>query len=129
MFVAFDKGPQVRIRPNIAQWKRAVAFPDTYYLAATMMQNGTILAVGTNNLLYTLATPDSKPTLIPDSGKVRSVTTMLDGTILGVGMGLGTSLWTRRTLNSQWQSRPGTVPIVDVSVSPDGGILGLSDEG
>src|SRR5262245_12897321 len=98
MFVAFDESPQIRIRPNIALWTRAGTFPNTY-LAATVLQNGTILAVGTDNLLYTLATPNSTCTLIPNSGQVRAVTTMLDGTVLAVGMG-GTSLWTRKMLNS-----------------------------
>ena len=128
MFVAFDKNPQIRIRPNIALWKQARTSPDTY-IAATMLQDGTILAVGADNFLRTLLTPDSLPTAIPASGRVRAVTVMLDGTILAVGMGDGTSLWTRRTLNSPWTEVVGTVPVVGVSVYPNGGVLGLSNQG
>jgi phosphatidylserine/phosphatidylglycerophosphate/cardiolipin synthase-like enzyme len=129
MFVMLDTSSRISVRPNLAAWKQAAA-TDVTYIAVTMMQDGTILAVGARDgRLYTLATPDSAPTLVPDSGAVRSVTVMPDDTIVGVGL-TGNGLWTRATLlTSQWVGAPSDVPVVGVSVHPEGGLLGLSTEG
>ena len=129
MYLRLDPSTQINVRPNLASWKQAAATNVTY-IAVTMMSNGTIMAVGApDGELYTLATPDSAPTHIPNSGAVRSVTVMWDGTIVGVGL-TGNGLWTRATLiESPWVSAPSDVRLVSVSAHPEGGLLGLSDEG
>jgi len=129
MFVAFDTSPRFSVRPNLALWRQA-AVSSVRYLAVTLLRNGTLLAVGAeNNWLYTLATPDSTPTLIPNSGEVRSVTVMPDDTIVGVGRNEN-GLWTRAPLvTGTWVQAPSDLPLVGVATHPDGRLLGLSIEG
>jgi hypothetical protein len=57
------------------------------------MPNGTILGVGTNNLLYTRANLNSNWVQVPNSCSVIGVTVMPNGTILGIGT--DNMLWTK----------------------------------
>ncbi|WP_433933493.1 hypothetical protein AB3662_04020 [Sorangium cellulosum] len=60
-----------------------------------------------------------------NSGSVKSVTVMPDGTILGVGAGDKGELFTRATLTSPWVHVPNSGSVKSVTVMPDGTILGV----
>jgi len=62
-------------------------------IGVTVMQDGTILGVGTDYLLYTRANLNSNWVRIPNSGTMIRVTVMPNGTILGVGT--DRLLWTK----------------------------------
>jgi hypothetical protein len=62
-------------------------------IGVTVMPNGTILGVGTNNLLYTRANLNSNWVQVPNSCSVIGVTVMPNGTILGIGT--DNMLWTK----------------------------------
>jgi len=110
--------------------------PDTGNLIGlAALKDGTILGVGTDNQLYTrseaaslLQTPlDKAPagiwTHIPNSGAVKAITQLKDGTIVGVGMDQG--LYTRATLTSSWVLVPGSHAVKSVTQLPSGTIVGV----
>ena len=92
----------------------------------TVMQDGTILGVNTDNLLYTRANLNSNWVQAPKNGTVIGVTVMKDGTILGVGTDY--LLYTRANLNSNWVQAHKHGTVIDVTIMPDGTILGVGTD-
>jgi predicted flap endonuclease-1-like 5' DNA nuclease len=74
-------------------------------------------------------TPESLAALfpwrqIPNSGEVKAVTQLRDGTILGVGLGIH-FLYTRATVTSPWVQVPNSGDVKGVTQLLDGTILGV----
>ncbi|MDJ1184774.1 lamin tail domain-containing protein, partial [Roseofilum casamattae] len=60
---------------------------------------------------------------IPNSGAVLGITTMSDGTLVGIGM--GNQLWTRETLTSPWQHIPNSGAVLGITTMSDGTLVGI----
>ena len=56
-------------------------------IGVTVMKDGIIVGIGTDNCLYTRATLNGSWVKVPNSGSVISVAVMQDGKILGVETG------------------------------------------
>ena len=95
-------------------------------IGITVLPNGTILGIGTDNLLYTRATLNSNWVQVPNSGSVIGVTVLPNGTILGIGT--DNLLYTRATLNSNWVQVPNSGSVIGVTVLPNGTILGIGTD-
>jgi uncharacterized protein YuzE len=95
-------------------------------IGVTIMQDGTILGVGTDYKLYTRLDLNSSWVKAPDNGLVISVTIMQDGTILGVGTDY--KLYTRLDLNSSWVKAPDNGLVIGVTIMQDGTILGVGTD-
>ncbi len=91
-----------------------------------IMQNGTILGVGTDKNLYTRATLGSNWVQAHINGQVTSVAIMQDGTILGVGT--DKNLYTRATLGSNWVQAHINGQVTSVAIMQDGTILGVGTD-
>ncbi len=87
------------------------------------LQDGRLLGVGNDNLLYVLESHFKDWVQVPNSGSVIGVAVMQDGTILGVGQ--DKQLWTRETLDSNWELIPNSGSVIGVAVMQDGTILGI----
>ncbi|MBO1048842.1 MAG: hypothetical protein HEQ10_14375 [Dolichospermum sp. DEX182a] len=95
-------------------------------IGITVLPNGTILGIGTDNLLYTRATLNSNWVQVPNSGAVIGITVLPNGTILGIGT--DKLLYTRATLNSNWVQVPNSGSVIGVTVLPNGTILGIGTD-
>ena len=95
-------------------------------IGITVLPNGKILGIGTDNLLYTRATLNSNWVQVPGSGSVIGITVLPNGTILGIGT--DKLLYTRATLNSNWVQVPGSGSVIGITVLPNGTILGIGTD-
>jgi hypothetical protein len=96
----------------------------------TIMQDGRILGIGTDQKLYTRAHLNSSWVPAPDKGgEVTSITIMQDGKILGIGTDQKT-LFTRVNLDSEWVKigSDKRITVTDITTMPDGSILGIGPD-
>jgi hypothetical protein len=92
------------------------------------MPNGTILGVGTDNMLYTRANLNSAWSQVTNSGSMLGVTVLSDGTIVGVGT--DNALYTRANLNAAWSSPlDSSGAVTAVTDTPDGTLIGVDVQG
>ena len=84
---------------------------------------GTIIGVGTDNMLYTRTALTGPWTMVPGSGSVKAVMRTLDGLIVGVGT--DNQLYVRPNLTTAWTLVPGSGLVSAVTQMRDGTIVGI----
>ena len=122
----------IYVRKNIACWTRIQHQYE--YAGATMLRNGTILAIPSkvgDGGLHVLATPTAPPEIliagVPAVG-VRAVTTLFDGSVVLLDM--DGDLWRGLTPRSGYtRVQRGGPPLLDITTLPDGSLLGLGKGG
>ncbi|MGB0098206.1 MAG: hypothetical protein WBP81_37415 [Solirubrobacteraceae bacterium] len=128
-------GPDHKIykRRAISGWNKVrYQHPNlVLYVDATMLYDGSILAVHTSGDLHVLATASAPPDVVTHTpGKVVAVTTLLDNSVLVLNRD-GT-VWRARSPHGRWQQVddvPHGLILVDVTTSPDGRVHFLGKDG
>jgi phosphatidylserine/phosphatidylglycerophosphate/cardiolipin synthase-like enzyme len=128
-------GPDHKIykRRAISGWNKVrYQHPNlVLYVDATMLYDGSILAVHSSGDLHLLATASAPPDVVAHTpGTVVAVTTLLDNSVLVLNQD-GT-VWRARSPHGRWQPvddvPPGLI-LVDVTTSPDGRVHFLGKDG
>jgi microcystin-dependent protein len=91
-------------------------------IAATMLQDGTILGVGTDHQLYTRPNLFGPWTALASGAAMLGVSQFSDGAILGCGT--DNLLYTRPNLTQGWSQLPGSGAVKAITVLLDGSIVG-----
>ena len=91
--------------------------------ASSLSTGLSVLAVGTDNQLYTRTQLTQPWVLVPNSAAVKGITYLNDGTIVGVGM--DNFLYTRNSLNENWTQVPNSGHVVSVIQLNDNIIVGV----
>jgi phosphatidylserine/phosphatidylglycerophosphate/cardiolipin synthase-like enzyme len=133
MFLKVDANGNIFQRKEVAGWTKANTphAPSLVYVDATMLYDGSILAISTANRLQLLATPsgpaEDMHLVLPNPP--HAVTTLLDGSVI--------VLTTAGTLHRAESAGSGiwaplatpAGPIRDIAVTPDGHLLCLTGGG
>ena len=99
------------------------------YVDATMLYDGSIVAVHTSGDLHLLATLSSPPEVVHTPGTV-AVTTLLDNSVLVLNRdGTVWRAWSPRGRWQQVDDLPSGVILLDVTTSPDGRVHFLGKDG
>jgi phosphatidylserine/phosphatidylglycerophosphate/cardiolipin synthase-like enzyme len=135
MFLKVDANGSILQRREIAGWSKAVTShaANLAYIDATMIYDGSILAITTanpTNELHLLATP-SGPAMDMHHGlpsPPHAVTTLLDGSI--VVLTTAGTLHRADFASGPWLAVPAPGgPLADITVSPDGHLICLTAAG
>lgn len=94
--------------------------------ALAQMDDGTILGVGTDNLIYTRRDLYGSWVQVAGSGSVIGVVQLRDGTVVGIGT--DNQLYARATLTSGWSLVAGSGSVIAITQMSDGRILGVGTD-
>jgi hypothetical protein len=92
------------------RWEAVPDNDPVLVLDIAFMPDGSLLGVGTNNVLYTRTSLQSFWTIVSNGTGVQSVSVMPNGTIIGVTT--TGDLVSRPTVNSAWQFVPGSAGVM-----------------
>ena len=100
-------------------------------ISVAMGQDGTVIGVGTDNLLYSRAkVTDAWEKASSPGEKVYSIAIAPDGSVFAVGGG-GGQLWTKQSYQNlakqQWQSQ-GSCCVKAITIAPDGTLIGVGTD-
>jgi hypothetical protein len=100
-------------------------------ISVAMGQDGTVIGVGTDNVLYSKASINDAWEKASSPGEqVYSIAIAPDGTIFAVGGG-GGQLWSKQSYKNlpkqQWQSQ-GSCCVKAITIAPDGTLIGVGTD-
>lgn len=122
--VGVDMDHRLCVMNAIAEW---TDIPNSGgMIGVTVMRDGTIVGVGTNNALFTRRLSDTAWTPVSGSGNVIDVAALADGVLLGVGV--DNILYTRQSLTSDWFPVANGGRLIAVAALSDGRILGVGTD-
>ncbi len=97
--------------------------------AASAGPNGTLLGVARTGQLCLIDKADGDWTDVSGGVELLDVTTMADGSLLGVTSGTADNLMSRATLNDPWLPVRSNSAVKAVTTMPDGSLLGIGYSG